>query len=128
MRYRPVAASVHRVFYAGPVSTGASGARISQARSARRSARIVSSTAGSAAFPTPVPSPSRRRGCAFFASSSAPRWDSSARSVELYAAVPEDLPPPVLLLAHEGLELLRRAGGGADAGLLELLGDHGIGV
>src|SRR5262249_59966444 len=128
MRCRSVTANVCRVFCAGPVSTGASGERISQARSVRRSARTALSTAGSGAFQTPVPLPSRRRGCAFFASSSAPSSNEWAPSVELYAAIPEDLPPTGLLLAHERVELLRRAGGGADAGLLELLGDDGIGI
>src|SRR3954467_14951838 len=53
---------------------------------------------------------------------------SAAGLVELDAAILEYPTPAVQFFAHEGIEFLRRTAGSADAGILELFGNDGIGI
>src|SRR5215467_3545420 len=110
-----VAASAHHASCAGPASIGASGDRISPARSAQPFAHTVLARAGSAAFATRAPSRLPPRGSACFVRCSASRWGRS-RLIQLYPTVLEYLAPAVQLFAHEAGEFLGRAAGGGDAG------------
>src|ERR1700730_8347986 len=56
------------------------------------------------------------------------RSDRDALSIECEAAVLDHGAPARQLALHERGELLRRAGGDADAGAFELISNHGVGV